>query len=99
MAVDQGAPRLRTDHAVRRQPVTALKADHRRGRRRSGDSVDRAAVDVVVPERHLQPGDRRAAGGRRAGRRNERDGDREREQGVTEACHPSPEGSAGMAKS
>ena len=95
----QGAARLRADDAVGGQTVKTLKADYGGSRHRSGDTVDRAPVDVVVAQRDLQRGDGRATGGVGARRPDERDHERERKQVVMEACHPSYEGSAGMAKS
>jgi hypothetical protein len=50
----EGPARSRPDHAVRGQTVLALKAHHGRGRRRPDDTVDWAAVDMVMAKRHLE---------------------------------------------
>jgi hypothetical protein len=79
--------------------VLSLETHHRRRGAGTHDSVDRASVDVVVPERHLQRGDGRAACGMR-GRRGQKSGgcDGGCELDVAEAWHHSNEGSAGFAE-
>ena len=96
----EGASGLWAGDPVRGQSMEALEAHHGRGRRPSGDPVDRAPVDVVVPKRHLQRRDGRTSGGVR--RRSEHEGtcrDRGCELDMAETRHHSNEGSAGSGKS
>src|SRR5919198_2134621 len=96
----EGATRFRAGDAVRRQAVPSLEALDRRSRPRARHSVDRAAVDAVVAQRHLQRrhgGPAGCAHGLRGEQRARDKGDEDPDEAG--ASHHSNEGSAVSANS
>ena len=96
MQATESATRTWADDPVRRQAVASLEAHHRELGSRADDAIDRAPVDMVMPERHLQPRDGGPSGGMRGRHRQQSGGDAQNE---SEPRHPSHEGSAGRPKS